>query len=92
MAEGSQGGVDVEALVARIEQRFAETSELLRADTEHIARSSEATLERLAGTLAEALAREIANRMFAGGSDTGASANQFAAAIARAAIRGGRFR
>jgi hypothetical protein len=89
-----------------LEQAFAKAGRAIEGELARIARTGEADLTRLAGAIAGALAQMAVGQggergapmnvtmNFSGQTRTPAgvgSANQIAAAIARAAMRGGRF-
>ncbi len=86
---GPRGGDD------RLEALLAEATADIRSEVERLARSGEANLERLAQRLAETLLRELISGMAtsdpSGAGGAQGSANQIAAAIARAAQKGLRF-
>ena len=64
----------------------------VEAELARVVRAGEADLERLAALFAETLAKLLNSGSFGGdGSQAGVSANQIAATIARAVLRGSRF-
>ncbi len=86
---------DVKAAVrADLDDALGRMEGLLADQAARIASDGEAQAERLARRLAEVVVRELASRALGAGETqrAGGSANDFAAIVAQAAVRGSRFR